>query len=307
MQIDLKVYKFIDFIEFLVATISAIAAILGIIAFFKNDVDSNILFSIVVPLVLCIVCVVKITKIWKVSQARLNSFSENFHKLTDLIRDEFFQLKKRLDKGELTSIVLLQALEKTTQQAVDWLSHSLTLSTGHQVAATIKYFDNGSIRSSLITDDMKVITLCRSSNQDQERIVRDKPSKIIENSDFYEIVKNSRPHFAASDLNDHSKKMKELTEEPYKNSSSTWNDFYSATIVVPIRIKRKFIDYNFDGDNSYDIVGFLCVDSKSTSAFRDSDIKAHINIVKSFADCLYKYFDRFLYYQQLLVEQTQGE
>ena len=306
VPLDLKLYKLFDFFEFLVASLAAIAAVLGIVTFFKNDVTGNILFSIVAPLVLCVVCVIKISKIWKVASVRLHSFSDCFHKLTDLIRDEFFYLKKRSDKGELTTEFLLQTLQKTTQQSVDWLSLSLTLSTGQPIFATIKYFDNGSIQSTQITEDMKVITLCRSSNQSQERVSRDKPSKIIDNTDFYEIVKNSRSHFAATDLKKHSDKLKEITEEPYKNSNSIWSDFYSSAIVVPIRIKRKFIDPEFD-DDGYDLVGFLCVDSKSTSAFRDSDLKAYINFVKSFADCLYKYFDRFLYYQGVLLNQRQGE
>lgn len=306
MTFDLKLYKLFDFLEFLVGSLCAIAAILGIITFFKNDVAGNILFSIISPLVLCVVCVIKISKIWKVASFRLHSFSECFHKLTDLIRDEFFQLKKRLDRGELSIEFLLQTLQKTSQQSVDWLTQSLTLSTGQPIFATIKYFDTGSIQNSQITDDMKVITLCRSSNQCQERVANDKPSKIVDNTDFYEIVKNSRPHFAASNLRKHSEKIKETTGEPYKNSNSNWNDYYSAAIVVPIRIKRKLVDNSYD-DDGYDIVGFFCVDSKSVSAFRDCDMKAYINFVKSFADCLYKYFDRFLYYQSILVSQRQGE
>lgn len=302
MTFDLKLYKLFDFLEFIVGSLSAIAAILGIITFFKNDVDGNILFSIVAPMILCVVCVIKISKIWKVASVRLHSFPECFHKLTGSIRDEFFKLKKQLDRNKLTIEFLLQTLQKTSQQSVDWLAHSLTLSTGQPIFATIKYFDNGSIQSSQITNDLKVRTLCRSSNQCQERVANDKPSKIIDNTDFYEIVKNSRPHFAANNLKKHSEKIKETTGEPYKNSNSNWNDYYSAAIVVPIRIRRKYIDNSYD-DDGYDIVGFLCVDSKSVSAFRDREMKAYINFVKSFADCLYKYFDRFLYYQSFLVSQ----
>jgi hypothetical protein len=302
MTIDLKSYKIFDFMEFIIGFLAVTSSILGIVTFAKNNIEGNILFSIISPFVLCILFLIKISKIWKVSYCRLHSFSESFHKLTDLIRDEFFQLKKRLVLNELSAEFLLQTLQKTSQQSVDCLANCLTLSTGKQVFATIKYFDNGSINSSQITDEMKVVTLCRSSNQSQERIANDKPSKIIDNTDFYEIVKNSRAHFAASNLQTHSWKIKAITGDPYKNSNANWNDHYSTTIVVPIRIQRKHIDVYFN-DDGYDIVGFLCVDATSTSTFRDSDIKAYINLVKSFADCLYKYFDRFLYYQGLLINQ----
>lgn len=302
MKIDLKAYKIFDLLEFIFGSLATIAAILGIVTYFQNNITGNILFSIIAPLVLCVVCVIKISKIRKIANNRLHNFSECFHKLTDLVRDEFFQLKKMVDKKELTMSFLLQALQKTTQKSVDWLALSLTSSTGYQISATIKYFDNGSIQSSEITNEMKVITLCRSSNQAKARISKDKPSKIIDNTDFYELVQNSKPHFAATDLKKHSQKHKEINGEPYKNSNLVWNDYYLSTIVVPIRIQRRHIDPKFD-DDGYDIVGFLCVDSNSRSAFRDSDIDAYINFVKAFADCLYKYFDRFLYYQGILLKE----
>ena len=127
----------------------------------------------------------------------------------------------------------------------------------------------------------------------------------MKNTDFLDIIKESKSFFAAGDLKKYSKIRKVSTGTPVINSNVNWSDHYVATIVVPIRIKRKYIDQQYSGDGFHN-VGFLCVDSKSTSAFRDTDMKSYINLVQSFADCLYKYFDRFLYYQKAIQEASCG-
>lgn len=93
--------------------------------------------------------------------------------------------------------------------------------------------------------------------------------------------------------------MKEISGKPYQNPNINWNDFYSSTIVVPIRIKRRYIEAEYVGEG-FDILGFLCADSNSTSAFPDREMESYVDTVKAFADTLYIYIDRILYYKNNL-------
>lgn len=273
-----------------------------IITYFSQTHDKIFVFAFTSSLALAGVFFVKILKIKKIADKRLEVFSDCFHKLTDLIRNEFYNIKIQSDKGILTLDYLLEKLKNASQTAVNVFANCLTVSTGVDVCATIKYFNTGNPDPHVVTNDMEVITLCRSDNQPKKRLDNNSPSKIIDNTDFLTIVKYDLPHFCTSNLEKHSKRMKETTGFPYKNSNVNWSDYYLSTIVIPIRIKRKYVDRAYSGE-AHDIMGFLCVDSKSTSAFRDSDIDNYVNLVKAFADSLYKFFDRFLYYQKSLTRE----
>jgi hypothetical protein len=299
MIIDLRIYKIYDFLELVFGACTIVASILGIITFFKGQYNKVALFSVVCALVLSIVFFLKILKIKKVSTKRLEVFSESFHRLTDMMRNEFYDMKIQHDKGSLSVDYLLEKLKNCSQASVDILSNCLSVSTTYDIYSTIKYFDTGSPDPHMLDDKLEVTTLCRSFNQPKARIDNDRPSKIIDNTDFLNIFKDSKPHFYATDLRKHSVEIKRTTGSPYQNSNLNWSDQYLSTIVVPIRIKRKYIEPDYGGDG-FEIFGFLCVDSKSTSAFQDDDIQHYINLVKAFADCLYKFFDRFIFYQKLV-------
>lgn len=301
MKFDPREYKIFDFLELVFGACTIVASVLSIIAFFKHGYDKVFLFSVACALALAAVFFLKILKIEKVSSKRLEVFSESFHRLTDMMRNEFYDMKIQNDKGALSVDHLLEKLKNTTQTSVDILSHCLSVSTTHDVYSTIKYFDTGSPDPHLFNDKLEVITLCRSHNQPKARIDNDKASKIVGNTDFLNIVKDSKPHFYATDLRRHSTHIKKTTGLPYQNSNPNWSDQYLATIVVPIRIRRKFVETDYNGEG-FDILGFLCVDSKSTSTFRNDDIDHYVNLVKSYADCLYKFFDRFLFYQKKLTK-----
>lgn len=83
----------------------------------------------------------------------------------------------------------------------------------------------------------------------------------------------------------------------YCNSTKNFEKFYRGTIVVPIRIARSKL-YYISEDKGYDIIGFLCVDSLYTDAFRnnDTDKENNINIVKSFAAEIYIILNKYNFY-----------
>jgi len=301
MKFDPKEYKIFDFLELIFGVCTIISSVLSIFTYFKHGYDKVLLFSIVALVALTAIFFLKLLKIEKVSTKRLEVFSESFHKLTDMMRNDFYDMKIQSDKGALSVDYLLEKLKNTSQTAVDILSHCLSVSTAHNVYSTIKYFDTGNPDPQLVDGNLEVITLCRSYNQPQSRLDNDKSSKIVENTDFLNIVKDSRAHFFATDLQAHSLDIKKATGIPYLNSNPNWSDQYLSTIVIPIRIRRIFIESDYNGDG-FDILGFLCVDSKSISTFRHDDINYYVNLVKSYADCLYKFFDRFLFYQKILAQ-----
>ena len=93
-----------------------------------------------------------------------------------------------------------------------------------------------------------LITLSRDEKSSTER--RDVVQHIACNRHFNEIVYGDARHFASNDL-------KELQARGlYKNSRDKWEQYYNASLVVPI---PEITDE--DNNFSEKIVGFLCIDN----------------------------------------------
>ena len=85
----------------------------------------------------------------------------------------------------------------------------------------------------------------------------------------------------------------------YRNTTEDYEKYYKGTIVVPIRVNKSHL-YYVSENSGYDIVGFLCVDSLSTNAFRNAELDKdnNTNIVKSFAAEIYIILNKYNLYLQ---------
>ena len=95
-------------------------------------------------------------------------------------------------------------------------------------------------------------------------------------------------------------------EQNYSNSSSDWQRFYNATLVVPIEIDRR----------KEGVIGFLCVDSLNTKnqlLFTENHVKLLISISSLIAsynylletlskDTIQTYYSDKSKYKQLISE-----
>jgi hypothetical protein len=94
-------YKIIDALELIIGAISLISSILSILVFFNDETKKLPLFAITAILALSIVILLKAIKLQTVANNRLKIFSESYHNLSHLVRNEYYNLKRFRDKGKL--------------------------------------------------------------------------------------------------------------------------------------------------------------------------------------------------------------
>ena len=154
--------------------------------------------------------------------------------------------------------------------------------------------------------NIKLITFARSGNLGIQAALKEqnKEIELAKNTD-YEYIYNIKEGyeedrddiFYEKDLKKCDRKLRKASrnKEFYKNSDKKWKSKYNTTIVLPIRYLK---DLN-DEEAIYDILGFLCVDSKRAGAF-ERDLKTKIEFLKGISDILYNYLiDSVNYYKEL--------
>lgn len=182
----------------------------------------------------------------------------------------------------------------------------LQKSTGEKVCACIKLIENTGVATGIDKEKATVITFCRSKNTDKTRKANDgvhkKSIKIKENTDFYDILdeesENTNSYFYQGNLPQYDKDLRKAGKK-YRNTTEDYEKYYKGTIVVPIRVNKSHL-YYVSENSGYDIVGFLCVDSLSTNAFRNAELDKdnNTNIVKSFAAEIYIILNKYNLYLQ---------
>jgi hypothetical protein len=75
----------------------------------------------------------------------------------------------------------------------------------------------------------------------------------------------------------------------YSNSSQEWENHYQSTVVVPIRVRNP--QTKSDNPGEFELIGFLCADSKDRNAFREPIKDSVISVMKGCADLVYYYLD----------------
>jgi hypothetical protein len=298
-------YELFDFLEFVVGVFSLISSAIAIYTFWVTPTDKIqiFVFVIIAILSLCVIFFIKTWKLKNIAQERLSAFSKAFHRYTDELRDKLYNLTYHYETGSLSYDQLRTESENMGQIVVDLLADILTLSTGKKVSVCIKYFPDDQPRPSderLQEEDYLLKTLCRSHNSDPNRKI-DELTPIRGNTSFFRIMNERKGYFAASNLLAWSRKMREAGMGGYQNPNPDWEKYYLSTIVVPIRIKEK--SETRRTDIKYDLIGFLCADSLSTSAFRETQIDDYVHLIKSFASGLYIYLDQIFVYRYNLTNE----
>jgi len=163
--------------------------------------------------------------------------------------------------------------------------------------------------------EWKVKTIARSLNTPRSRKEKDGIAiSVYKNSDLNTIItKNASPEeyhgkkieaftpegFLAPNISALAEAWKKVGLE-YSNTTEEWEDDYSSTIVVPIRIASGHASEKIKKKRSkdptarYHIIGFLCLDSKDTF---ENDIEIFTSaskLLKSFADSLYPMIEKHI-------------
>lgn len=267
------------------------------------------LFLLLLSIIISILFLFKMIKYAKLLRSQKKIMSFNFYNAAHDLRNEYFDILKKHKKNTIANKEekiedLTITTKKFLEEYLNYLCEILETLTGKEIHGCVKLIENMNGSSQRI-NPMKatVRTFCRSKNSQPERKSNDnvkKSVKIYDNTDFYDILDlndvGTNACFYKSNLVEYSKKLKESGKK-YKNTTDDWEKYYKSTIVAPIRVANEHLFYN-KLNKGYDVVGFLCVDSLSTEAFRDrdSDKTNYSYIVKSFAAEMYIILNMYSYY-----------
>lgn len=317
-----KPYWLYDGLSLLSAIVTIVTAVVAIIkaTIVVNRLEDGtyivsynkvLAFICVIICLLLIVCVIKIKKYGKILRSLRTEFSENYYGFLHDFRNSYFDILKEYKIGNYKNISdgvgkLTDDTKEFLQIGLDYLCQILQKSTGEKVCACIKLIENMGVATGIDKEKATVITFCRSKNTDKTRKANDgvhkKSIKIKENTDFYDILdeesENTNSYFYQGNLPQYDKDLRKAGKK-YRNTTEDYEKYYKGTIVVPIRVNKSHL-YYVSENSGYDIVGFLCVDSLSTNAFRNAEFDKdnNTNIVKSFAAEIYIILNKYNLYLQ---------
>ena len=289
-----------------ISVISGILAILtAIISFFATYNSSNIIFKNAI-LTLCFfifLLIIRIKKYQKISFEKQYTSAFVYHKLTHESRDLYFEIMRTHKDKEENIRNLTDAYQSHLSNLLEQLCDLMEKYCGQKVSSCIKLIT----KPDSTIDDATLKTFCRSTKSATNRgsyETSKNPIKICDNTDFLDIIDSvngaNRNYFYQGDLKAYDNKLRENGKH-YRNSNPDWENDYTGTIVAPIQIEHKRL-YDSLKEDSYHVIGFLCIDSKSTSAFLPRHEKSYVNIVQSFADIFYILLSQYQHYLKLINE-----
>jgi len=288
-------YRLLDFVELLFG-FSALGALgLGIYELAQASGYSTLGYWVVVLSGVLLATLLKLFKLRKVAEMRLKVFSKWFHAFTDTLRNGYYHLMRLDGGGDLTAAMVVEAARETCQTAVDLVSTLLSESTDETVCVSIKYFppQPDGTPGPEAPDDHVLATLVRSRNSDPARVGHNL-MRVGDNTGFRLLVTYQYNQIWAENLESMGEEMKREGLGPFLTTNPNWRSFYRSFITVPIRINRTLLRAERAGVG-YHILGLLCADTLSTSAWRGDELPAYSNLLKAFADALYIYLEKVDY------------
>ena len=262
----------------------------------------NIIWTVVFISIVC-VSLLKIRKYHSLLFNRMDVVSSGFSSFLKSSQDVYFEIMKAHKDNTLTLELLRKTYKSELENILDNLSNIMKSYTGRDVSACIKIINyNKSKNPNNIIDlnNATVSTLCRSKNSQGrgQYEVANRPIYIKDNTDFREIVDETintgKPYFYVKNLKEYDDLLKKSNRK-YQNTNDDYANFYLGTIVMPIRIETEKV-YNISKSATYDIIGFLCVDSLATDAFLPKQEVFNCNIVRAFADNIYVLLGQYAHY-----------
>ena len=236
----------------------------------------------------------------------VKKYSKGFHEIAHLIRDCHKDLVDTIADGTYRKpFHFRKYITEQLMRMMDALATNLSTATGYKVRACVKAF-YFTINREIDKNDLQLITLARSEQSNVKNMISEHYTTIsvTENTDFEYIFNidegyvEERAHFFIAD---------DLSKvEDYKNSNVKWNKTYATTIVMPIRC---LINPKEDEKTEpyFDILGFLCVDSKKKNLFALENRGFVLEYLKGVADMLYVYLDECVLYHQFLGEEKAND
>lgn len=292
----------INLISILSGMVTIITSILGIITIkiTGDDLNSAAIVMYISTMSLSIILFFRVKKYRQIAQKRMAVISEKIHKFSHASRDIYFDILHNHKLGTLTENELHTTYKNYIGDVLDNMCEVMNSFTEKKVCACVKLFTYTDREEVIDENNSKLITFCRSKNSDTNRDNYEKRNSkdiyLKDNTDFRYILDGSieKDYFYQGNLVEFNNKLKE-TGKRYRNTNINWEQYYRGTIVVPIRIECKHL-YNQNQDSAFHIMGFLCVDSMDTDAFREEQENYNVDMIKAYADMIYIFLDQYKYY-----------
>lgn len=291
-------------------TIAGLASIIGFAAsLFSDEKKGSIIYLslgiLFFAMMLAVIILIRSNKNDKMRE--VSKYARGFHEVLHLIRDSFEDLQEvEAMESYNTPAAFRKYMTEKVMVIMDVIAKNISDATGHKVRSCVKMFDfirNGEVDKNKI----KLITLARSGRTSVNNMINEhyNPISLSENSDFsfiFDIKEGydeERVHFFfQDDLIRYAKK------NTYNNSNPKWKKRYKTTIVMPIRylIIPENDDEAENNEPHYDLIGFLCVDSKKKKLFSIEKRGFILEYLKGISDILYVYLDECILYHEYLKE-----
>ncbi len=271
-----------------------------------EEIISILLDNQIIGIVSCVfigLLIYKCVGYYRDADRRLFLYSQKIHDFTHEYRNLNFRLKSDLETNSLRLIDVTERISSFSLNILDSLCDAISDIVKQPVYGCIKLVD-ASDSTPISLEEIKkatVSTFKRSSNTPTERLKDRIPHKnfVCHNTDYMELMdhNNIRNQFYQPNLLEYDKKLRQDDHE-YKNSSSDWSSNYLSTVVVPIQISYKCLNLSeeyAEYRDSYNVVGFLCLDAKNGGVFKRKFKDPICNFAKAYADLLYCLFDLYKY------------
>lgn len=287
----------INALSFISGILTVITTLFTFVSLYKSWNNIYIfVFSGLCLLSFILILFFRIRKYKKIVFERQQITSFVYHKLTHISRDVYFD-NMRHHKDKLENISNLSDTYITHLSVLlTHLSDMMEIYCGQKISACIKLITKPAVN----IDDIILTTFCRSITSETMRGKYEKNSeiKLVDNTDFLYIVDpngdSNLNYFYQGNLKEFAKDLDKQGKK-YRNTNTNWENDYIGTIVVPIQIEHKRL-YDSPLEESLNVIGFLCVDSKSSSAFLKRQETANVDMLKSFADIIYILLSQYQHY-----------
>lgn len=249
---------------------------------------------------------------WKQSldenEFKLITEHEATHRYAHLLRDTTYEIKK-ISEDKVNNAMLLHVLTTFSEGVVSCIYDTICSllnadANKNELSVSIKILDIKDWDNSKIPDKSQAgyHTLCRSFTAKGALQADDAVSHTIsENTSFYRIFVEGKHDWTGLNLS--KKNNIEIISEDsiikcfeYRDSCSSWNEYYSSRIVVPIRVKLSEIDDSYMNSDERNLYGFVCIEYKKSSLLKisgkfDEDLISMLNLLKTYADTMYVIYD----------------
>lgn len=306
-NISIAHINLITIISGICTILSSIISLISLVANWAKISDSSwfALFGTFSCICFCVVLILRLRKYQKITVDRLSA-SEQFHKSTHEARDLYFEIEHMYKINQLTVQTLTRLYEHSLISILDRLCTIFKKYTTKDVCACIKLLQHEDSEEKIDINNALLKTFCRSSNSSSNRKDYEISHNIVlsENTDYIEILNdnNSKNYFYEQNLSLYDQHLQKMGRR-YKNSNVDWNNYYVGTIVVPIRIETKKLCHK-KNPNSYHVIGFLCLDSKSYDAFDVRYENYYTGIAKAFSDLIYILLSQYQHFLTILTSSS---